>query len=318
MFGRTMLLQAMVGILAAPALAWTPSKEVELVVSAQKNSASDRMCRFVAKTMEKQGAFPAGHIVTNKAGQQGAEGLVYVKNKPGDPHVMVQASANVFFAPIAIGANFKYSEFAPYGLMATDDFILWVNADTSFNSVADLVRAVKSRPGAFQMGGTGVGREDQVVTTLFEQAAGIRFSYVGFKGGADAARALADKRIDATVNNPSEAVDFWKQGRIRPLAVFSPRRFPYAPWKNIPTTKEAGHDIQYKMLRGLLGAPGVSPEVVKYWSAALSRAYQSPEFQAYMREAGLTGEFKSGADLSAYLKEQNSLNMELLSKTDLN
>ena len=107
-----------------------------------------------------------------------------------------------------------------------------------------------------KMGGTGSAQEDQIITILLEQALGLKFTYVPFKGGGEVCVNLVGKHIDSTVNNPIECVSHWKAGRVRPLAVFDTARLAEPDWKAVPTVKEAlGVDIHYVMLRGIFGPP---------------------------------------------------------------
>src|SRR6184192_4392426 len=93
-----------------------------------------------------------------------------------------------------------------------------------------------------------------ILTIMLEQAQGVKFIYVPFKGGGEVCVILVGKHVDSTVNNPIECVSHWKANRVRPLAVFDTERIAIGDWKSIPTIKEAlGADIHYLMLRGIFG-----------------------------------------------------------------
>ena len=118
----------------------------------------------------------------------------------------------------------------------------------------EYLAAVKEASGdADEDGGTGSAQEDQILTIQLEQALGVKFTYVPFKGGGEVCVNLVGKHIDSTVNNPIECASHWKAKRVRPLAVFDTARIAVPEWKDIPTVKEAlGADISYLMLRGHL------------------------------------------------------------------
>ena len=86
--------------------------------------------------------------------------------------------------------------------MALDEFILWVNADTPYKTAKEYLAAVKEKSGAMKMGGTGSAQEDQILTIMLEQAQGVKFTYVPFKGGGEVCVNLVGKHVDSTVNNP--------------------------------------------------------------------------------------------------------------------
>src|SRR2546427_9938674 len=107
-----------------------------------------------------------------------------------------------------------------------------------------------------KMGGTGSAQEDQILTIQLEQAMGLKFTYVPFKGGGEVCVNLVGNQVDSRVNNPIECVSHGRAGRVRPGAVFATARSAVGDWKDIPTVKEAlGADCRYRMLRGTFGAP---------------------------------------------------------------
>src|SRR5262249_52050785 len=157
-------------------------------------------------------------------------------------------------------------------MMALDEFILWVNAETPYKTPGEYIEAVKKEPGKFKMGGTGAKQEDQIITVAVEKATGAKFTYVPFRGGGEVAVQLAAKRVDSTVNNPIEAVGQWQANAVRPLCVFDSKTLPYTEkvaqnmsWSDIPTCKSQGIDVEYLMLRGIFTVPGATKDQVDYY-----------------------------------------------------
>ena len=113
-------------------------------------------------------------------------------------------------------------------MMALDQFVLWVNAETPYKTAKEYIDAVKAAgPNKFKMGGTGSKQEDQIITVAIEKATGAKFTYIPYKGGGEVAVQLVGKHVDSTVNNPIEAVAQWRAGKLRPLCVFDDKRMPY-------------------------------------------------------------------------------------------
>ena len=123
---------------------------------------------------------------------------------------------------------FNWKDLTPVAMLALDQFVLWVNAETPYKTAKEYLDAVKAGgPNKFKMGGTGSKQEDQIITVAIEKAAGVKFTYMPFKGGGDVAVQLVGKHIDSSVNNPIEAVAQWRAGKLRPLCVFDDTRMPY-------------------------------------------------------------------------------------------
>src|SRR3990172_5964503 len=234
-FCLSILILALVAVLspAVSVQAWEPTKPIEFIIPAGTGGGADVMARLISPIIEKNKLSPQPFIPINKSGGAGAEGFTYVKAKKGDAHTIIITLSNLFTTPLATGTPFSWRDFTPIARMALDRFILWVNAETPYKSAKEYLAAVKAKPG-MKMGGTGSKQEDQIITVQVEQALGVKFTYVPFKGGGEVCVNLVGKHVDSTVNNPIECVSHWKAGRVRPLAVFDPERIPDPDWKDIP------------------------------------------------------------------------------------
>ena len=297
--------------------AWEPTKPVEFVIPAGTGGGADQMARLIAGLNDKHKLAPRPFIVVNKSGGAGAEGFLHVKEKKGDSHTIIVTLSNLFTTPLATGTPFSWRDFTPVSRMALDRFILWVNSETPYKSAKEYIDAVKKSPG-MKMGGTGSKQEDQIITVQVEQALGLKFTYVPFKGGGEVCVNLVGKHVDSTVNNPIECVSHWKAGRVRPLAVFDPERIPDPDWKGIPTVKEAlGLDIQYNMLRGIFGPPGMPKEAVDWYIGFLKKVFDTKDFQDYLHKGALKPAFTTGAEYVKWVEGADKLHKELMEKGGL-
>src|SRR6266849_207224 len=197
------------------------------------------------------------------------------------------------------------------------EFVIPAGTGGGADQMARLI-AGKAKNGTMKMGGTGSAQEDQIITIMVEQALGVKFTYVPFKGGGEVCVNLVGKHVDSTVNNPIECVSHWKAGRVRPLAVFDSARIPVAEWKDIPTVKEAlGTDIEYLMLRGIFGAPDMPKDAIAWYVAFLRKVFDTPDFKKYVEEGALKPAFATGAEYVKWLEENESLHKQLMAKGGL-
>jgi len=313
---------ALVTVAVTPAVAaWEPTKPIEFVIPAGTGGGADQMARLISGIAEKHKLSPRPLIVVNKSGGAGAEGFLHVKAKKGDAHTIIITLSNLFTTPLHTGIPFNWKDLTPVARLALDQFILWVNAETPYKTAREYLAAVKERAGGadrMKMGGTGSAQEDQIITIQLEQALGVKFTYVPFKGGGEVCVNLVGKHVDSTVNNPIECVSHWKAGRVRPLAVFDAGRIPEPEWKEIPTVKEAlGSDIEYLMLRGIFGAPDMPKDAVEWYAAFLKKVYETPDFKEYMKQGALKPAFATGAEYVKWLEENDKLHRELMAKGGL-
>jgi putative tricarboxylic transport membrane protein len=150
-----------------------------------------------------------------------------------------------------------------------------------------------------------------------EQVTGAKLIYVPFKGGGDVATNLVGKYVDSTVNNPNEAVGHWKAGRLRPLGIFDAERLALPDWQNIPTMKEQGYDVEYLMLRGIFGAPGL-PQEAQDWSIdLLHKVTETPEWVEFADKGGLKRSCLTGPEFTIWLELADAIHKDLMTKGGL-
>jgi tripartite-type tricarboxylate transporter receptor subunit TctC len=291
-------------VFAPAAWAWEPSKPVEFIVPAGTGGGADQMARFIQGVVVKHNLMKEPMIVVNKSGGAGAEGFLAVKDAKGDPNKIIITLSNLFTTPMATGVPFNWKDLTPVAMMALDQFVLWVNADTPYKTANEYLAAVKAAgPSKFKMAGTGSKQEDQILTVGLEKATGTKFIYIPFKGGGDVAVQLVGKHVDSTVNNPIEAVAQWRAGSLRPLCVFDDTRMPYKAkitdtmsWNDIPTCKEAGVPTDYLMLRGIFMPAGVTPEQQAFYVDLMKKVQATPDWKEYMEKGAFNQSFMSGPD----------------------
>jgi len=304
----------------APAWAWEPSKPVEFVVPAGTGGGADQMARLIQGIIVKHKLMKESMIVSNKSGGAGAEGFLAIKEAKGDPHKLVVTLSNLFTTPLATGVPFNWRDMTPVSMMALDNFVLWVNADTPYKDAKSYLAAAKAAgPSKMKMGGTGSKQEDQILTVGIEKATGTKFIYIPFKGGGEVAVQLVGKHVDSTVNNPIEAVAQWRAGQLRALCVFDDQRMPYKAkitdtmsWGDIPTCKEAGVPTAYTMLRGIFMPPGVTKEQTEFYVNMLKKVRETPEWKDYMEKGAFNQTSMEGDKYFQWLGAAEQQHRELM------
>ena len=307
--------------LAAPAhAAWEPTKPVEFIVPAGTGGGADQMARLIQGIVIKHKLMKEPLIVVNKAGGAGAEGFLDIKGAKGDPHKIVITLSNLFTTPMATGVPFHWKDLTPVAMMALDQFVLWVNAETPYKNAAEYVAAVKAAgPLKMKMGGTGSKQEDQIITVGLEKATGTKFIYIPFKGGGAVAVQLVGKHVDSSVNNPIEAVAQWRAGKLRALCVFDDKRMTYKAkitdtqaWSDIPTCKESGIPMDYQMLRGIFMPGGVSADQKAFYVELLKKIRATPEWLDFMEKGAFNQTYLAGADFEKWVASAETIHHGLM------
>jgi putative tricarboxylic transport membrane protein len=304
------------------AAAWEPTRPIEFIIPAGTGGGADQMARMIQGIVQKHNLAPRPIVVINKGGGAGAEGFLDVKASKGNPHKIIITLSNLFTTPLATGVPFNWRDLAPVAMLALDEFVLWVPTDAPYKSAKEYVDAAKKAgAGAYKMAGTGSKQEDEIITVAIEQQSGAKFAYVPFKGGGEVAKQLVGKHVNSTVNNPIEAVAQWRAGNVRPLCVFDGKRIALdkkitetMAWKDIPTCKEEGLDIEYTMLRGIFMPAGVPKDAVDYYVGLFKKVRETPEWKEFMANGAFNTTFMSGSEYSTWVEKAEKTHEALMSK----
>ena len=111
-------------IVTAPALAWEPTKPVEIVVAAGAGGASDQMARMIQAAIQKNNLMKQPMVVSLKGGASGAEALMYMKSSDGDPNRLLLAYSLIYMLPLSAKIPFNWRELSPIAVTAMDEFVL--------------------------------------------------------------------------------------------------------------------------------------------------------------------------------------------------
>ncbi len=273
---------------AAPAhAAWQPQKPIEFVATAGPGGGTDNLARAVQNIVTKYKLTDQPVVVVNKAGGSGAEGYVYGKASAGDPYKVIFGTSNAWQQPLVSKVAFNYTDLTPIAAMAQDEFLLWVKQDAPYKTATDFLKAA------------------------IEKAAHVKFTYIPFKSGAEAAVQLAGGHIDSHVNNPSESLGQWRGGTQRPLCAFSPKRLPQGPkitategWSDIPTCVEQGLAIsQYEQPRTVWLPGKVSADQTAFYQDLMKKVQATPEWKDYIEKTSQVDTFLTGDAFDKFIKE---------------
>ena len=306
--------------LSIPAQAWEPTKPIEIIVPAGTGGGADQMARVMQGIITKHNLSKQSVVVINQSGGAGGEGFLAAKNAKGDPHKLIITLSNLFTTPLATGIPFNWKDLTPVAMMALDEFVLWVNADTPYKTTKDYIDAIKAAPdNQFKMGGTGSKQEDQIITVALEKATGKKMTYIPYKGGGAVAVQLVGAHVDSTVNNPIEAVAQWRGNSVRPLCVFDGKTLPYTDkvannmsWSEVPTCKSQGLDVEYLMLRGIFTVPGATKDQIDYYVDLLKKVRETPEWKTLMNEGAFNNTFMTGEEYAKWVDAEEKRHQALM------
>jgi putative tricarboxylic transport membrane protein len=293
LFGTTLLCLAT----AAQPQAWSPQRNVEIVVTNSPGGSNDRTARQVEGFLTKLRLVTVPVTVVNKPGGGGAIAYEYVNQHAGDPHYLLVGTPALLLAHIAGSSRLTYTDFSPIASLFNDYYVFAVNAESPVRSGRDLVDRLKKEPQSVAMGFPIGLSQNQVGAVQLLKTIGRKpteLKSVVFKGTAEAAAALLGGHIDLIITPAGNASPHVAAGRMRVIAVAAPQRFVGA-LAGSPTWREQGIELVFSGWRAVLAPRGLTPAQVGFWEDVLRKATTTPEWKADLERNYWSDDFASSA-----------------------
>lgn len=268
------------------------AQAAECIAPANPGGGWDFTCRQIGRIMQELGLESNLVQVTNMTGAGGGVAYTHVvAERNTDPEVFVAASSatTTRLAQNAF-AGMTADQVRWVGTIAGDPGVIVVAKDSPFQTLDDLISAVKADSSAVAFaGGSAVGGFDHLKVLMMMNRAGFTearaVKYIGLDGGADAITQTVGGFTQAMTGDISEIQGFIRSGDVRALAVLSEERV--AGFEDIPTAKEQGVDLVAMNWRGLYAPKGISDAEFARWTDALQQVADSEQWQTVMTENGL-------------------------------
>jgi tripartite-type tricarboxylate transporter receptor subunit TctC len=233
----------------------------KIVVALSAGGTGDRLGRLLARQLNLETG--RTYIVENKPGAGGNIAAEYVAHAPNDGSVLLMVSGGLLtinpyvFRETGFDASKDFTYIAKF---AETPNILFVNAQSPYKTLKEMVEGSKANPAGLNFGTAGVGSSTQIAGELLRQTSGAKFTDVPYKGGEPATRDLAAGQLDIAFST-TVGQRLMEAGKLRALAVASKKRLPSLP--NIPTFGDAGYkDIESTVWFGVVGPAGMDKKEI--------------------------------------------------------
>lgn len=263
-----------------------PKQPIKVIVPFPPGGGTDVVTRLLVDTLRASTNWT--FVVDNKAGAGGNIGLDAVAKSKADGYTLgMGQTANLAINPTLYPKmTFDAAkDFVPVALVAGQPVVLVVNSTSAFRTLADLVAAARHKPSTLTMASAGNGTVGHLTGEVFTRQAGIKVNHIPYKGAGPAATDLLGRQVDFYFATPQTVVSFVKAGKLRALAVSSPKRMPVLP--DVPTVAESGYKgfdtSDWKMLVAPAGTPA---DIVKRLNAEVEKAMSQPKAIAQLLAEG--------------------------------
>lgn len=299
-----------------------PKQAVELVAPAGHGGGYDVTLRCVAQCLQETGLVSVPLPVTNMPGQGGGAGLQYLSDHRGSDNVLAVFSPPVCLINLNGSTDLNYrNDTTPIAMLITDYGCFCVRADSPYQTITDVMQALKEDPKSVRVGGTSAeGSMDHVQFLEVAMAAGVenldQISYEGFEDGGAPAQLLGG-HVDLISSGISDMVGLVESGDVRVLAITASERADSGITAQMPTCIEQGIDATFYTWRGIFGPPDMPAQALQYWESTLGKMVQSKEWKDICKKYGWEMNYLGYQDFQEYLDQVNQEYAQLLEQVGL-
>jgi tripartite-type tricarboxylate transporter receptor subunit TctC len=295
-------------LLAAPALqqaraqpAW-PAKPIRIIAPFAPGGGPDILARLFAQEM---GASFGNAYVENKGGAGGNLGADAVAKAAPDGYTLLLTTTATQSINPALYASMPYDalkDFTPIAMVATTPLMLAAGAQFPARSPREMIALAKAQPGKLSFGSSGIGTMQHMVGVLVEDQAGIDMVHVPYKGSSQIMPDLIAGRVSVMYNSVAAFAPFVKDGRLKALAVTSPKRLP--AWPDVPTLAEAGlPNFEASAWYAVYGPANLPRDIVARLNRELMRIVDLPASKEKYAALGLEPAKSTPEELAAITRQ---------------
>jgi tripartite-type tricarboxylate transporter receptor subunit TctC len=265
-----------------------PAKPIRLVVPTAPGGGNDTTARAIADGVSKTLGQPI--VVENIPGAGNVAGTAAVAKAAPDGYTLLSSGASaIAISPFLIkDLPYKPTDLTPVIQVSESSHVLVVNPEkVSATSLEELVKLLKENPDKYNYGSNGVGSNGHLVSELFLLRTGTKMVHVPFKGGNEVLTALLGGHIDVAFLNTTTAAPQIEEGKLKPLAVATPKRTPELP--DVPAVAELYPDFGgISTWTGIFVPAGTPKPIVDKLNGAIGEYLKSPAALAMAKDQGAT------------------------------
>lgn len=279
-----------------------PSRPIELVVGFAAGGGTDTTARTLARYLEAELGGPV--IVANRPGASGELALSGIARAAPDGYTLgITNYPGLLSIPIERKVPFRLEDFELLANIVSDPSAFSVAAAGNINTIDELVARAKAQPNAVTFGSTGVGTDEHLALSLFEQFSSAKLSHVPYRGAGPLGTDLLGRHIEVAGLNVGEAVPLGD--KIKILVQGGAKRLRFVP--DAPTFREAGFPFEMRSERGVIAPRGLPEAVLRRLAGAIAAVATKPDFVRQIESQFTELFYLPGAPWGEHLRQEDEL-----------
>jgi tripartite-type tricarboxylate transporter receptor subunit TctC len=280
-----------------------PAKPVRVMVPFPPGGSTDIVARIVAQKLSTQLGQPM--VIENRGGAGGTLGTAVVAKAPADGYTLVIGTTSTHVVAPSVYTKLEYDpvrDFAPVSLIAVTPYLLVVNPALPAKSLGELVQLMRSQPGKLNYASAGVGSTTHLAMEMLKAASDTYVLHIPYNGNGPAGTAVIGGQVEILFGSMPAVLPHARSGRVRPLAVGTPRRSPALP--EVPTVAESGYPgFDASLWLAMMAPAGTPTAVIERLHKETIAAVGSAETKEALDKAGAEAITSSPAELAAMIRD---------------
>ena len=279
-----------------------PTKPVRIVVGFAPGGGSDFIARVIANKLTER--FGSQVIVENRPGAGSTLGTELVVRSPADGYTLLLSSASYTVNPSVYKLSFDpLNDITPIVQLSRGPYVVAVHPSVPARTLSELVALAKREPDKFSYASSGNGGHVHVATEYFLYTAGIKITHIPYKGTGPALNDTIGGSVHMILGSVATALQHVKSGRLRALAVTTPKRIAAAP--DVPTVGESGYPTyEVTNWHGLVGPRGLSKDIVERLNRDVNESLKSKDVEKVLASDGLEPAGGSAQEFASIIKNE--------------
>ncbi|CAB3623907.1 MAG: tripartite tricarboxylate transporter substrate binding protein [Achromobacter sp.] len=278
-----------------------PSKPIRIIIPSTPGGGTDYIGRLMGNKLHELNGWSV--VPENKPGAGTALGLAEAARAPAQGYdLVIGQSDNVTLIPLLMKVAYDpVKDLAPVALVATTPMVLLVSDSSPFKTLPEVIEAARKAPNTLSYGTSGTGGGVHIAMEMLQHAAGFKMQHVPYKGSAPALADLMGGHLQFAGSSISSAASLIKAGKVRALAVTSPKRNPALP--DVPTVAELGYkDFSVVTYYGVLAPAKTPAAVVARLNADFNKLLTRQDVRDALASQGLEADPVSSEEFAALIR----------------
>ncbi len=279
-----------------------PAKPIRMIVPAPPGGIIDVVGRLLGQKMTEQTGQTV--IIDNRTGGLTSVGSEMVARSPGDGYTLLLQSLPMVINPSMLGKmSYDYEkDLAPVSLVVTSPYLLVVHPSVPAKSIRELIAVAKAQPGKITYSSSGNASNLHVAVELFAGIAGVKMLHIPYKGGGPALTAVLGGEADLSALAVSAVMPHVNAGRMRALAITSPKRLSALP--QIPAAAEAVPGYDFASWVGVLAPASTPAALLTTLNSIVVKAARTPDLVERFTKDATNVVANSPAEFRAFIQSE--------------